>query len=306
MGTMTFGREADEDASADLFKRCREAGINFFDTANVYAGGESERILGRLIADCRDELVLTSKVAVPTSEDVNRRGAAPRHLRLAVEQSLKRLKTDRLDVYFIHVFDGETPIEQTLRGLEDLRRQGKIVHAGVSNWAAWQVARALGTAERHGWDGIQVVQPMYNLLKRQAEVEILPMAEAEQLAVIPYNPLGAGLLTGKYLDDQAEDDSRMRRQDMYARRYGDPTYAQITRNFVDHAKQRGVHPVTLAIAWVLNHPAVTSPILGARSVAQLEPALKATEVEMSEQWRSEISALSIEPPPPTDRSEERD
>jgi len=304
-GTMSFGDVADEATSAAMFHRCREIGINFFDTANVYAGGRSEEILGTLIADCRDDIVLSSKVGFPTGKDVNARGLSRRNLTLAVEASLKRLGTDRLDLYFLHNFDPQTPIEETLRALDDLVHQGKILYPAVSNWAAWQIATALGISAREGLACFACIQPMYNLVKRQAEVEILPLAQAERLGVITYSPLGGGLLTGKYGTKQRPEQGRLVDNSMYASRYGDPAYYEIAERFTAHAEERGVHPATLAVAWVMSNPALTAPIIGARNLEQLEASLAALEVPMTPEWRAEISALSIEPPPATDRSEEK-
>ncbi len=181
-GTMSFGSEADEQTSTEMFHRVREAGINFFDTADAYGDGASEQILGTLISDCRDEVVLGSKVFNPTGPDVNARGLSRRHIIRGVEASLKRLRTDWLDFYFVHAFDVRTPIEQTLRALDDLQQQGKILYPAVSNWAAWQIATALGISAREGLARFELIQPMYNLVRRQAEVEILPLAAAEKPA----------------------------------------------------------------------------------------------------------------------------
>ncbi len=304
-GTMSFGGDADEAMSAKMFHRCREAGINFFDCANVYSAGKAEEILGRLVADCRDELVLTSKFHFPMGGDVNARGASRRHIMLAVEGSLRRLGTDRLDLYFVHSFDALTPIEETLRALDDLVRQGKILYPAVSNWAAWQIAKALGISAREGLARFECIQPMYNLVKRQAEVEILPLALSEQLGVISYSPLGGGLLTGKYDAGRRPEVGRLVSNEMYTRRYGLPLYYEIAGRFTAHARERGVHPVSLAVAWVMSNPALTAPIVGARNVDQLAASLAALDVEMTPEWRAEISALSVEPPPPTDRLEEK-
>ena len=304
-GTMSFGGDADEETSAAMFHRCREVGINFFDCANVYAGGRSEVILGKLIADCRDEIVLTSKVGVTTGGDVNAGGLSRRHITLAVEDSLKRLGTDRLDFYFVHLFDANTPMEETLRALDDLVRQGKILYLGVSNWAAWQIATALSVSARERLARFECIQPMYNLVKRQAEVEILPLAQAERVGVISYSPLGGGLLTGKFGAARRPEGGRLVENQIYARRYGDPAYYEIAERFAAHAKERGVHPASLAVAWVMSHPGITAPIVGARNVGQLEGSLAALDVEMTPAWRAEISALSIEPPSATDRSEEK-
>ncbi|MGD0783215.1 MAG: aldo/keto reductase, partial [Candidatus Aminicenantales bacterium] len=197
-GTMTFGKESDEAESAAVFRRCREAGLNFFDCADIYAGGRSEEILGRLIRDCRGDVVITSKFYFPSGTGPNDQGATRLHLRAALESSLRRLGTDRIDVYFIHRFDDRTPLEETLRALDDAVRQGKINHVGASNFAAWQVMKGLGLAALHEWAPFQVLQPMYSLVKRQAECEILPMALAEGLGVIPFSPMAGGLLSGKY------------------------------------------------------------------------------------------------------------
>ncbi len=197
-GTMSFGGDADEAGSKALFGACREAGVNHFDCADMYAGGRSEEILGRLIKDCREEVIITSKAYFATSKDVNAMGASRRHIQFAVEASLRRLQTDRIDIYYIHRFDDRTALEETLRALDDLVRQGKVVYLGASNFAAWQVAKALGISAKEGLAPFACIQPMYNLVKRQAESEILPMAQSEGLGVFPYNALGGGLLSGKY------------------------------------------------------------------------------------------------------------
>lgn len=303
-GTMSFGGDADEETSAAIFKRCRDAGINFFDCANGYAGGRSEEILGRLIAGSRKELIITSKVYFPMGQDVNARGASRRNIMANVDASLKRLNTDYLDVYFIHHFDDFTPLPETLRALDDLVQAGKILYPAASNFAAWQVAKSLGISALHGWAPFALLQPMYNLVKRQAEVEILPMALSEGLGVIPYSPLGGGLLTGKYAPGVRPPTGRLVENAMYQVRYGSETIYEIAGRFTEFARQRGYEPAALAVAWVGSHPAVTAPILGARSLTQLEGSLKSLEIKMTPELYAEISALSPEPPPATDRSEE--
>ncbi len=304
-GTMSFGGDADEKTARAMFRRCREAGINFFDTANVYSHGRSEEVLGKLIVGIRDEIVLTSKVHGSMGPDVNAGGLSRRHIMLAVEASLRRLKTDRLDLYFLHQVDPKTPQEETLRALDDLVRQGKILYPAVSNWAAWQIAKALGISARQELARFECIQPMYNLAKRQAEVEILPLAQAEQVGVISYSPLGGGLLTGKYGVNRKPRRGRIVENANYTKRYRNPEYYEIADRFVAHAKERGAHPASLAVAWVMSHPAVTAPIIGARNLEQLEPSLGALSIKMTPEWRAQISALSIEPPLATDRSEER-
>ncbi|GAB1421791.1 aldo/keto reductase [Anaerolineales bacterium] len=304
-GTMSFGDTADEKDSAAMFKRCREVGINFFDCANVYAGGRSEEILGRLIADCRDELIITSKVSSSMGSGINEGGMSRRHIVRAVEASLKRLNTDRIDVYFIHKFDPLTPIESVIETLDDLQKAGKIIYPAVSNWAAWQIMKGLGIAAKEGLASFACMQPMYNLVKRQAEVELLPLAASEQIGVIPYSPLGGGLLSGKYTRKTAPDQGRIVDNPMYAKRYGKDRYYQIAEDFTAFANQLGVHPVTLAVAWVNHHPQVSATIIGARNIEQLEPALEAADFVMDAALRASISALSDTPPPAHDRLEEQ-
>ena len=304
-GTMSFGGDADEKTSAAMFNRCRDAGINFFDCANAYAGGKSEKILGKLIADCRDEIILTSKGFSQMGTDMNARGASRRNLHLAVDASLKRLNTDYLDVYFVHQFDKDVPIEEQMRALEDLVQAGKILYPAASNFAAWQYAEALGISACRGWARIEVIQPMYNLTKRQAEVEILPMAKANNLAVISYSPLGGGLLTGKYGKNKRPDSGRLTENQMYQKRYKDDMYYDVADRFTDFAKERDFDPAALAVAWVGGHPAITAPIIGARNVEQLEGSLKSVEIDMTPELYAEVSALSPEPPLATDRAEEQ-
>lgn len=292
-GTMTFGAEADEAESSKLYAACRDAGVNFFDCADVYAGGDSERILGRLIAHERDEVTITTKCGFGQF-----RGAGRAAIRRSCEESLKRLNTDRIDIYFIHQWDNAAPVEETMRALEDLRTSGKIAHLAASNFAAWQVAKANGVSAREGWASFDVIQPMYNLLKRQAEVELLPMAQAEDIAVMPYGPAAGGLLSGKYA---AGGVGRFSDRDDYRRRYGDDYFHETAARFTALAAEKGVHPMTMAVAWSAAHPAITTPIIGARTVEQLADQLAASDIDMNADLRAEITALSRTPPPATDR-----
>ena len=304
-GTMSFGGDADEATAAAMFHRCREVGINFFDCADVYAGGRSEEILGKLIAGCRADLILSTKFAGSTGSDINAHGTSRRHIRSAVEASLRRLGSDYIDVYFLHHLDPDTPMEQTLRALDDLVREGKILYPAASNFAAWQVEKALGLSTIRGWARFECIQPMYNLAKRQAEVELLPMAQAEQLGVITYSPLGAGLLTARYAGGRRPAEGRLFGNPNYQARYRDAAYYELADRFAEFARQRDIDPASLAVAWVASHPGVTAPIIGARNLDQLEGSLGCLKVDMTAELRAEISALAPEPPPATDRSEER-
>ncbi|HTV17141.1 MAG TPA: aldo/keto reductase [Polyangiaceae bacterium] len=302
-GTMSFGSEADEATSRALYQRCRDAGINFFDTADVYSGGKSETILGKLVEGHRDELVIASKAHFPTGKAPTERGSSRFHLVRAVEASLRRLNTDRIDVLYLHHYDQHTALEDTLKSLEILIQQGKVLYPAASNFAAWQVMRALGIAERHGWAKLAALQPMYNLAKRQAEVEILPMAQAMGVGVCSYSPLAGGLLTGKYQSASAE--GRLKVNAMYKVRYGDPSYYDLAIRLSELSREIGHHPASVAVAWVGSHPGITAPILGARNLDQLEPSLRSIDVPMNAELRERISQLSPAPPPANDRTEER-
>lgn len=304
MGTMTFGNEADKDESAAMFKRCRDAGINFFDCANVYSQGKAEEILGQLIQGSRDELIITTKVWGKMGDDINSQGSSRRNIIASAEASLKRLNTSSIDIYLLHRFDHHTPLEETLSALSDLVAQGKVRYIGASNFAAWQMAKAMGVSALHGWPSIKCIQPMYNLVKRQAEVEILPFAEHENVAVISFNPLGGGLLTGKYGKNIEKSSNRLGRDANYKKRYGDQWRLDAALNYINYAKDKGYNPVSLAVAWAAAHPAVTAPIIGARNVAQLEDSLQSTAIDMTTDLYGDLCRIAPTPAPATDRTED--
>ena len=303
-GTMSFGGDADVAESAKLFKATRDAGINFFDCANAYSGGKAEEILGDLMKGERDELIITTKSFNEMADYRNTGGNNRRTIVKSVEDSLKRLGTDRIDVHFMHQWDDSTPLEETLRALEILVESGKVLYLGASNFAAWQIAKGLGISERQGWARFDVLQPMYSLVKRQAETEILPLAQAENIGVITYSPVGGGLLSGKYGPDKRPDAGRIMENTMYTNRYSDDWVFDTAGDFTVMAEKKGVHPVSLAVAWAGSHPGVTSPIIGARNVEQLQPSLDSVKIDMTADLRDEVSALSPTPALATDRSEE--
>ena len=302
-GTMSFGGDADEAASAEMFKAVRDAGINFFDTADQYNKGKSEEILGKLARGSREDLVIATKTFNPTGSDLNAKGNSRRHLSRALDASLKRLQTDRVEILYLHMHDPLVPVEEAMRALEDAVRAGKVLYPAISNWAAWQVQQALGVQDANGWARIQAIQPMYNLVKRQAEVELLPMAQANGVSVFPYSPAGAGLLSGKYLEKNSQ--GRLVANKMYTARYGEAWMHEVAEKYVAFCKSRGLHPVSAAVAWVGAHPGVTAPIIGARSVQQLQASLDSVKIEMGQTLWNELAALSRTPPPATDRLEEQ-
>ena len=303
-GTMAFGADADDQTSASLFREALNAGINTFDCANIYGKGRAELILGRLINHARDEIVLTTKAYFPTGKGPNDWGLSRYHIVHSVDASLRRLGTDRIDIFFLHRFDNMTALEETLRAVDDLVRQGKILYPAVSNFAAWQTQKAVDICEKYGWARPVCTQPMYNAVKRQAEVEILPMAQSEGLGVLPYGPLAGGLLTGKYGKDRRPPAGRLLSNQMYKARYSDPHYYEAAEEFARIAQSAGVHPATLAVAWSRSHPAVTAPIIGARSIEQMRPLLEGADYRVSDDLYREVADIWPSPPPATDRSEE--
>lgn len=291
-GTMSFGSYSDASTAGSMYSHCRNLGVNFFDCANSYAGGgKAEAILGDLMGQDRDNVVITSKVCRPMSADTNGSGLSRRHIMQEVENSLRRLKTDRIDIYFAHHYDPVTPPEETLRAFDDLQHQGKIIYAGVSNWAAWRIAQAIGISQREALARFDVVQPMYNLVKRQAELELFPLAEAMGLAVMVFSPLASGLLTRANANTAGQRSGRLA-EARYLKRYEDQHNFQIAADFCAIADEIGVDPAMLAVAWAASHPAVTVPIIGAETVEQIANYVEAVGFDVSPELRARISALS--------------
>ena len=291
-GTMQFGGAADETASAEMYAACREAGINFFDTAFLYSEGRSEEISGRLVAPERDDIFIATKCGY--------HGACGSRIEEEFGASRRRLGLETVDLLYLHRWDGEAPLEETFETLAGYKEDGSVRAFGVSNYAAWQVMKARDVARGLGVE-IQFLQPMYNLLKRQAEVEILPMAIAEGLSVCPYSPLGGGLLTGKYASGGT---GRLTTSDIYATRYGFEWMHEAVARLVKIAEEVGAAPATLAVAWVARHPGTWGPIVSAKSTEQLAPSLAAIDFRIDDALHAQLSALSPVPPPATDRLEE--
>ncbi len=292
-GTMQFGQGTPEADCAEVYDLCRQSGINVFDTAYVYTGGKSEEILGNLIKTDRDNIVLMTKVAYLGT-------SAKDDLIAQFDESRKRLNQDMIDVLFLHRWDDTTPLEDTFETLASFKEKGQIRAIGVSNFSAWQVMKAQSVAKSFGIS-IHVIQPMYSLIKRQAEVEILPMCASEEIAVTPYSPLGAGLLTGKY--SQANS-GRLTEDKRYGARYGEDWFHQTAKGLTDKAAQRNIHPATLAVAWVAKNPTITAPLISGKTPDQLRPSLNAITFEMDDRLYKEITEMSRTPPPATDRLEE--
>jgi aryl-alcohol dehydrogenase-like predicted oxidoreductase len=280
LGAMTFGRETPEDESREILARYLDAGGNFIDTANVYGQGASEEILGRALEGRRADLVVATKCRMPMGGGPNDRGASRGVIRRQVEASLRRLRTDWIDLYQIHCWDRDTPLEETISTLDDLVHEGKVRYVGASNYSGWQLATALGLAREHDWEPYVSIQPQYSLVTRDIERELLPLAEYAGLAVLPWSPLGGGLLSGKYRAGEAPPENT---------RAGDSTPSAVLmrvrmqeeRNFAVAqaveaiATDLGRSMAQVALNWVLHAPGVTAPIIGARTVAQIEDNLGA-------------------------------
>lgn len=294
-GAMQFGGTASAADAAELYAACRAAGITHFDTAHAYTNGASERLLGDLVRPERAAVFVATKAGYVG-------GSSRQNILSTFDESRQRLQLDHVDLLYLHRFDDATPLEETFETLAKLQSDGLITHIGISNFAAWQVMKAQAVAAKLG-TSISHVQPMYNLVKRQAEVEILPMAQAEGLVPCTYSPLGGGLLTGKYSAD-AQTEGRLATDHRYAARYGLPQMHKAAQDLAALAADLGVHPATLAVAWVLQHPAAPLPILSARNAAQLAPSLAAINYALDAETYAKLQALFPAPPPATDRIEE--
>ncbi|TMM51544.1 aldo/keto reductase [Sulfitobacter sabulilitoris] len=293
-GTMQFGGRADAAQSRAMFDACLGAGITHFDTAHVYNDGASETLLGAMAGPHRDRLLIATKAAYSG-------GGGRDNILGSFEVSRQRLGMDMVDLLYMHRFDAATDLHESMEALADLKQQGRIRYVGVSNFAAWQVVKAVHIAAKFDL-AIDIVQPMYNLVKRQVEVEILPMCADQRIACAPYSPLGGGLLTGKYARGKA---GRLTEDDRYGRRYGSDWMHDAARGLCDLAAERGEDPATLAVAWAAAHPMGPMPIISARTTEQLAPSLAAMTYKMTPDLYQRLSALSPTPPPATDRSEEQ-
>jgi 1-deoxyxylulose-5-phosphate synthase len=280
LGTMLFGTQCDEAASVAVLDEAATLGIDFLDTADVYpvpaspeTWGRSEEIVGRWLRGRRERFVVATKCGGRVGPGANDAGGNRRHVIAACEASLRRLQTDRIDLFYLHHANLEAPIEETLEALDRLVRDGKVLYLGVSNFEAWQCALAMAAIAEHGWHRITAHQPRYNLLHRPAERDLLPLARAAGIGVLPYNPLGGGFLTGRYRRDAPPPaDSRFGRGDwgrMYQGRYWSDRMFDVVETVMDVAKTEGLTPAQVALAWLLDRDAVTSAIVGASRPEQL-------------------------------------
>ncbi len=301
LGTMMFGGPTKEADSSSIVGLAREAGLNFIDTADIYNGGRSEEITGRIIGPERSRWVLATKVCNPMGEGPNDRGLSRRWLMLACEGSLRRLETDWIDIYYLHKEDLSTPLEETVGAVGDLIRQGKIRYLGLSNFRAWRIAEIVRLCERAGIGRPVVLQPYYNALNRMPEVELLPACAHYGLGVVPYSPLARGVLTGKYNPDAPPPtDTRAGRED---RRMMQTEWRReslvIAREIKEHAQARGITPGQFALAWVLNNRLVTSPIVGPRTLEQMQDYLGALNYRFTPEDEALVDRLVVTGHPST-------
>jgi 1-deoxyxylulose-5-phosphate synthase len=296
LGTMTFGHQCDEGMSRAILDRAAERGVNFLDCADVYpvppsveTAGRSEEILGRWLEGKRDQFVVATKCRMRVGNGPNDEGLSRRHILRAVEDSLRRLRTEYIDLYQTHSPDPETPDEETLRALDDLVRQGKVRYLGCSNYSAWKIALNLGLSARLNLARFDCVQPRYNLLHRQIEEEVLPLCRDQGLGVIAYNPLAGGFLSGKYRNlEQLPAGTRFtlgKTGELYRERYWHQEQLRAVDALRKHFEPRGKSLVTIAIAWVLNQPGIASAIVGASKPEQLDTSLAAVDCALDAEDR---------------------
>ncbi len=286
LGTMTYGSSKwrswvlDEEAARPFFQRAVEAGINFFDTADMYSVGLSETVVGRAIREYtrRDDVVIATKVYFPMGPGVNNRGLSRKHIMAAIDASLRRLATEYVDLYQIHRFDPETPIEETLEALHDVVKSGKALYIGASSMHAWQLAKMLYTADSHGWTRFVSMQNHYNLIYREEEREMIPHCIDQGIAVIPWSPLARGFLAG----NRKRETDRAKTDDIAQQFYVAESDFTIADRVSELAQRRGVSPAQIALAWILRKPGVTAPIVGASKPGQLDEAVAALEIQLDE------------------------
>ncbi len=305
LGCMTFGRESSKALSFQIMDMFLERGGNFFDTANVYERGTSEMVLGEWLKDKpRDEMVIATKVRFPMGDDPNNVGLTRKHILQSIEDSLNRLGLDYIDLYQVHMWDSATPLEETLRTLDTLVQSGKVRYIGASNFTAWQLQKAIDMSRYNGWESFVTLQPLYNLLDRELEWELLPLAQNEGLGTLIWSPLRGGWLSGKYTRDMQAPPSGTRVKkateqgwsetwDVYA---NERTW-QILDVLEAIADDLDRSVAQVALRWMMQRPGVTTPIIGVRKLSHLEDNLGATEFELSEAQMTQLNEVSEQPKP---------
>jgi aryl-alcohol dehydrogenase-like predicted oxidoreductase len=301
LGTMMFGGPTDEATSTRIVAKAREAGINFIDTADAYNKGNSEQVVGRAISNNRPNWVLSTKLANPMGDDPNRRGLSRKWVLTAADESLKRLGTDYIDVYFLHKEDHSTPLEETVRAMGELMRAGKIRYFGVSNYRAWRVAEICNICDRLGIDRPVASQPYYNAMNRMPEVEHFPACGYYGLGIVSYSPLARGVLTGKYAPDATpEKDSRAGRNDSrMMQTEWRPESLQLAQEIKAHAEKKGISAGQFAVSWVLNSSFVTSVLAGPRTEEQWDEYMRSLDYKFTAEDEALVDRLVVAGHPST-------
>ena len=299
LGTMTYGKPTErwpwalnEEQSRPFIQKALELGINFFDTANVYSLGASEEVVGAALKDFakRDEVVIATKVFSAMSQAPNDGGLSRKHIMSSIDASLRRLKTDYVDLYQIHRWDYDTPVEETMEALHDVVKSGKARYIGASSMYSWQFAKALYTADLHGWTRFVSMQPHYNLIYREEEREMIPLCQDQKIAVIPWSPLARGLLTGKRTRERNET-LRAKTDEFGKKLYHSDSDFDIVNRLTEIAAQRGLPNAQIALAWMLSKPGITAPIIGASKPGHLEDAVAALSVKLTQDEITRLEEL---------------
>jgi aryl-alcohol dehydrogenase-like predicted oxidoreductase len=291
LGTNQFGGKVDEKGVKKIIDAAVDLGINFFDTANVYREGRSEETIGKAIKGKRHKVLIATKVFGEVGEDPNERGSSRKHIMDAVEDSLRRLDIETIDLYQMHRWDVNTPIEETLRALDDLVTQGKVRYIGSSAFASWQIAHAQDLAEAHGWHKFVCDQPHYHMLEREIEKEVIPACEYFGLGILPYFPLAGGFLTGKYQRGESAPKGSRGESSEYVQGYMTDENYDILDQLTDFAQARGHTMGELAHAWLLAHPVVSSVISGATKIEHVQANAKSVEWELSADELEEVNQI---------------
>ena len=291
LGCMSYGSSQarpwilDEEAALPFYRQAIDVGINFFDTADLYSQGKSEEVTGRALKKLgvrREQVVIATKLFYPTGTSPNEQGTSKKHIRHAIDASLRRLAVDHVDLYQIHRYDRSTPMEETLAGLTDLIRQGKVLYIGVSSMYAWEFAKFLSVARANGFARFVSMQNHYNLVYREEEREMIPFCQEENIGVIPWSPLARGFLAGNRPRSEEGETTRGKTDASARRLYYQESDYRILDRVTDLAKKRGISNAQIALAWMLHKPAITSPIIGATKPHHLEEAVKALDVHLSD------------------------
>jgi aryl-alcohol dehydrogenase-like predicted oxidoreductase len=293
LGTMMFGGQTSEADSIPIMHKALDQGVNFFDTANIYNAGESEVVVGKAIADRREKVVLATKGRGPMGEGPNDKGASRLQMVRALDDSLRRLKTDYIDLYYQHTPDYDTPIEETLRALDDMVHSGKVRYIACSNFRAWRLCEALWTSDKLNLHSFCCLQPLYNIVNRDIEVEVLPLCQEHRIGVVSYSPLARGILTGKYQPGQpfpegsraSRNDPRMKQAELREVSF------EVAQQITGYCEKKGVAPSQFAVAWVLANPIITSVILGPRTMQQYDDNMGCLNVTITAEDEAFINSL---------------